>query len=346
MPSPTALHRAFAVAAAAACLMAGALLGLWGPALPQARAAAAVAVDQSGGYAAKMLEKIVTVWAPPPALKGDFVVQVKVRVDGRGAVTDCTPVRASGMEALDISACGAVRQGGGYGTPPYAQPLDVHLAFWTGTPKGKPRVTAPSSEEALRAEVRARTKAEAALSDARAAAAEARARERAEALAQGRAASASAPAAPPLPPAPAAPDKAGRPALSKTEDRNTAPAAAQDAPAPAAPAPAAASARKSAADTERSDAAARRRYLRAVSWRLREHIVIPAETAPGEYRVPVRLEVDPQTGAIKDFSVLQDTGDKLLDRYVRLGIRRAGSVPPPPPGLGGRLELTLVLRRP
>ena len=186
MPSPIFTHQRCAVVAAFACLWAGVLSPLCapGPLLPQAQAAAGAALDQGDGYGAKMLEKIVAVWAPPPALKGDFIVRLRVRVDAKGAVTDCVPLRSSGMEALDISACGAVRQGGGYGVPPYAQPLEVQLAFWTGTPKGKPRLTAPSSEEALRAEVRARTEAEAAISDARAAAAEDRAREKAEELAR------------------------------------------------------------------------------------------------------------------------------------------------------------------
>ena len=177
MPSPIFTHQRCAVVAAFACLWAGVLSPLCapGPLLPQAQAAAGAALDQGDGYGAKMLEKIVAVWAPPPALKGFH--SPFARAGGRkGAVTDCVPLRSSGMEALDISACGAVRQGGGYGVPPYAQPLEVQLAFWTGTPKGKPRLTAPSSEEALRAEVRARTKAEAAISDARAAAAEDRPR--------------------------------------------------------------------------------------------------------------------------------------------------------------------------
>ena len=340
MPSPIFTHQRCAVVAAFACLWAGVLSPLCapGPLLPQAQAAAGAALDQGDGYGAKMLEKIVAVWAPPPALKGDFIVRLRVRVDAKGAVTDCVPLRSSGMEALDISACGAVRQGGGYGVPPYAQPLEVQLAFWTGTPKGKPRLTAPSSEEALRAEVRARTKAEAAISDARAAAAEDRAREKAEelarqtagaAVAQPPAAAAQQPAPSVLPAAPF-PAAAGRPVTPAAEPRQHAvPAVQADKTAGSAP-----------------DKAALQRYTRAVSRRLREHIVIPAETAPGEYRVPLRLEVDSQSGEIKDFTVLRDTGDKLLDRYIRLGIRRAGSVPPPPQGQGGRLEFTLVLLRP
>ena len=56
-----------------------------------------------------MLEELMAVWTLPPALKGDFIVRLHVRVDAKGAVTDYVPLRSSGTEALDISACGAVR---------------------------------------------------------------------------------------------------------------------------------------------------------------------------------------------------------------------------------------------
>ena len=143
-------------------------------------AAALATADASGGYAGKMLDKIVDIWAPPPALKGDFQVQLEVGVDGKGHVLRCTPVRASGMEALDSSACGAVRQIGSFGKTPHEKPLEVHLSFWTGTPKGKTRNQIPDDAESLRLEERARVKAEAAMSDNMAAGAEERARQRAE----------------------------------------------------------------------------------------------------------------------------------------------------------------------
>lgn len=127
-------------------------------------AASAASADQST-YAGNMLDKIIEIWAPPPALKSDFRVRLKVTVNGRGQVEDCKPVKSSGLEAFDSSVCGAVRQIGSFGTPPYGAPMDVHLTFWNGTPKGKPKPETLSSEEALRAEVKARNKAEAALGD-------------------------------------------------------------------------------------------------------------------------------------------------------------------------------------
>ena len=143
-------------------------------------AAAMATADASGGYAGKMLDKIVDIWAPPPALKGDFQVLLKVGLDGQGHVLNCSPVRPSGMEALDSSACGAVRQIGSFGRTPYEKPLEVHLSFWTGTPKGKTRNQIPDDAESLRLEEQARVKAEAAMSDNMAAGAEERARQRAE----------------------------------------------------------------------------------------------------------------------------------------------------------------------
>ena len=146
----------------------------------EALAAAMSTADAAGGYAGKMLDKIVDIWAPPPALKGDFQVQLKVDVDGKGKVQNCTPVRPSGMEALDSSACGAVRQIGSFGKTPQEKPLEVHLSFWTGTPRGKARNQIPDDAESLRLEERARIKAEAAMSDNLAAGTEERARQRAE----------------------------------------------------------------------------------------------------------------------------------------------------------------------
>ena len=127
-------------------------------AVPAAGASLAAA-DQNGGYSGKVLDKVIAVWAPPPALKGEFEVRLKVSLDGQGKVLNCAPTKASGMEALDSSACGAVRQAAPFGTPPYGMPLDVHLAFWTGMPKGKAKTETLSNEEAMRAEVLARDKA-------------------------------------------------------------------------------------------------------------------------------------------------------------------------------------------
>lgn len=362
-------------------------------------AASAASADQSA-YAGNMLDKIIEIWAPPPALKSDFRVRLKVTVNGRGQVEDCKPVKSSGLEAFDSSVCGAVRQIGSFGTPPYGAPMDVHLTFWNGTPKGKPKAETLSSEEALRAEVKARNKAEAALGDTRAEAAEDRARERAEAIA--RANGKDAPEVRPAPVAPAPAPKASAeskkrgakaPASAQADNapatqligRSSPTAAEQAAPAAkekparqvdnlptygdpdmaaassAAPAQAQAKTDAAPAPSGRAAVAApgptasgatasgasgvdRVKYRRDATRQIRDVILIPAETEPGEYQTRLRLTISPQ-GEITDFKVISPTGDKLLDKYVQRGIRRAGSLPPPPAELGGTLDITLTLVR-
>ena len=362
-------------------------------------AASAASADQSA-YAGNMLDKIIEIWAPPPALKSDFRVRLKVTVNGRGQVEDCKPVKSSGLEAFDSSVCGAVRQIGSFGTPPYGAPMDVHLTFWNGTPKGKPKAETLSSEEALRAEVKARNKAEAALGDTRAEAAEDRARERAEAIA--RANGKDAPEVRPAPVAPAPAPKASAeskkrgakaPASAQADNapatqligRSSPTAAEQAAPAakekparqvdnlptygdpdmaaasPAAPAQAQAKTDAAPALSGRAAVAApgptasgatasgasgvdRVKYRRDATRQIRDVILVPAETEPGEYQTRLRLTISPQ-GEITDFKVISPTGDKLLDKYVQRGIRRAGSLPPPPAELGGTLDITLTLVR-
>ena len=394
------------------CLVA---VALYSATVVGAFAASAASADQST-YAGNMLDKLIEIWAPPPALKSDFRVRIKVSINSHGQVEACKPVKSSGLEAFDSSVCGAVRQIGSFGTPPYGAPTDIHLTFWNGTPKGKAKPEALSSEEALRAEVKARSKAEAAMGDTRAEAAEDRARERAEAVAKAGGKDVpemrTAPVAPlgaqkaddknkktatnsqrqaaglnnessratqlmgsvgqPAEPKAARPKKNpqadgqsrkpadnlptyGDPAFGAQGDNGEAgethqaapvrqqtaqPAEAQ--PAPQAPAQAAP---KVEAHTKPADHAAdRTKYRRDVIRQLRDNVVIPAETEPGEYQTKLRLTISPQ-GEITDFTVITPTGDKLLDKYVQRGIRRASSLPPPPAEVGGTLDITLTLVR-
>ena len=87
-----------------------------------------------------------------------------------------------------------------------------------------------------------------------------------------------------------------------------------------------------------------RRYFSNVVWKLRNAIFIPVETRPGTYRVTVRLDVD-TAGNIKQYDIVSGSGDERLDKYVRQGVKRAGSIPPPPAGLGETLNVTLTLTR-
>jgi outer membrane biosynthesis protein TonB len=181
-----------------------------------ASGAALASADLNDGYSGKVLDKVCQVWAPPPALKGDFKVHLTVSLDEQGKVVNCVPSKSSGMEALDISACGAVRQVGNFGTPPYNAPLDVYLTFWTGVPKGKAKAITPTSEEAMRAEVMARTKAEQLMREQQADAAEERAKERARSVAE--ASGRELPDVRPAPVAPPARTTAASPEADKKKD--------------------------------------------------------------------------------------------------------------------------------
>ena len=258
----------------AACAALLALLGATG--MPHA--AAVMAADQQDGYAGAMLEKVCERWSPP-AIKNDVFLRVRVSLDGRGRVLSCDPVRASGYPALDISACEAVKATESYGTPPYSMPIDVYLAFWTGTPRAK---SAPAAAQPQTARM-------------------------------------------PAAPAAAAPQETPAAHQGITPSPASVPATssgiAQDAYGPQF-----------------------KRYFSNVVWKLRNAIFIPVESKPGTYRVTVRLDVD-TAGNIKHYDIVSGSGDERLDKYVRQGIKRAGSIPPPPAGLGTTMDVTLTLTR-
>lgn len=275
----------------------------------ESHAAAVMAADQQDGYAGSMLEKVGRLWSPPE-IGRTASARVRVSVDGRGRLVTCAVAKASGYPALDASACAAVRQIGDFGMPPYGMPIDVHLSFWTGTP------------HAGRAGDAASPAAPAAPAQA--------------AAAPAKAAPAQAPAPAPAPqkaPAPAAPAATG--------------AAAGAATAAATPPPASAPAAQPAAITgqaQDSYGPKYRKYFSNVVWKLRNAIIIPAEIRPGTYKVTVRLDVD-AAGNMKSQDILVGSGDARLDRNVLRGLKRAGSVPPPPEGLGHTLDVTLSLKR-
>lgn len=102
-----------------------------------ASAAAIAAADHQEGYAGVVLGKLCEIWTPP-ADTGNRMVRVRISVNGDGSVLGCTPTQRSGTPALDNSVCEAARKLGKLETPPYAMPIDVHLAFWSGTPRRAP----------------------------------------------------------------------------------------------------------------------------------------------------------------------------------------------------------------
>lgn len=86
------------------------------------------------------------------------------------------------------------------------------------------------------------------------------------------------------------------------------------------------------------------KYLTRARRALRNSIYIPQQTRPGVYEVATQIKID-KAGKILDSAITKGSGDKLLDKYVLQGLRRAGSVPKPPEGIGDTLNMTFTLTR-
>ncbi|MDR2744647.1 MAG: TonB family protein [Desulfovibrio sp.] len=308
-------------------------------------------VDVNEGYGTKILNRLNAVWAPPN-LKGDFKLRMKIAVDGEGKVRECAIVKSSGVEALDTSACGAVRQINKFDIPPYGVPCEVYVSYWTGLPRGNTKELPPDPMEALRAEMIERDKAERAAGKQRADAVEERAREKAEQAA--RRTGKPVPEARPLPVTPPvtqrgnkAAEQGSAAALTPEELRLDMPGKAGNTPPQLRPpartgqeAPPAAPARPAQATSGKTT----EKYVSNINWLLLKAIIIPAETKPGVYYATVRLHIN-SDGSVAKCEIVKETGDGLLDKYVLRGIRRAGNLPPPPPAFGNPVELTFKLRR-
>ncbi|MDO5484400.1 MAG: TonB C-terminal domain-containing protein, partial [Desulfovibrionaceae bacterium] len=100
---------------ARALVLTGCLAGSLAVAGPANAASVAVA-DAGGGYSGKVLEKVIAVWAPPKSLKGEHSLAVRATIDESGKLQNCTTTRKSGLDALDVSACAAVRKAAPFGT--------------------------------------------------------------------------------------------------------------------------------------------------------------------------------------------------------------------------------------
>ena len=316
--------------------------------------ASMAAADINEGYGNRILNRLNAVWAPPN-LKGDFALRMKIAVDGEGKVRECAIVKSSGVEVLDTSACGAVRQINKFDVPPYSVPCEVYVSYWTGLPRGNVRELLPDPLEALRAEMIERDKAERASGKQRADAAEERAREKAEQAA--RRTGKLLPEAQPLPTARPTERQPGH----KTAERDVAPALTPDelrlempagkaggTPPSAPPSPSRAGQKAPpvvpAAPAQATFGEKMKKYVSNIHWHLLNAILIPAETKPGVYYATVRLHINPD-GSVAEYGLVRDTGDGLLDKYVLRGMRRAGNLPPPPPAFDNPVELTFKLRR-
>lgn len=157
---------------------------------------------------------------------------------------------------------------------------------------------------------------------------------------KGKSAAAPAPTAPAAAPAPA---PAAAPADSHAQAAALAAATATGAGTATAAAARPATASSSARAQDKYDSRFQK-YISSVVWKLRNAMYIPAQTKPGTYHATAQVRLN-SAGKILDESILKGSGDALLDKYVLQGIRRAGSVAPPPAGLGDTLDLTFTLTR-
>lgn len=155
-------------------------------------------------------------------------------------------------------------------------------------------------------------------------------------------------AAAPAPTAPAAPPvQASAPAAAPADSHAQAAALAAATATGGATATAAASKPATASSSARAQDkydSRFQKYISTVVWKLRNSMYIPAQTKPGTYHATAQVRLN-SAGKILDESILKGSGDALLDKYVLQGIRRAGSVAPPPAGLGDTLDLTFTLTR-
>lgn len=345
-------------------------------------------VGQDDGYSGRVLDRITSKWNPPPQLKGNLKLKIILSVDGDGNLIDCKVQKRSGLDALDVSACGAASQASPFGPPPYGMPASLYFTFWSGGINAIPPESEPGKFNAFYAE-RAANDARAANERARAAAeaaaksagkkmknapalknnAEKARPEKAESGKMSEAPKAmtgknaaelpepkmSVPVASQPKKVAAEVKKTSEPAEGKkTQTAENAKPAASPASkdgAPARPQPAEAATPSgpeiivNATPPDKSiDDAKYSKYLRRITWDLRNSMFVPAETMPGKYYATVKISCDKQ-GKILSSDLIKGTGDAIMDKYVMAGIKRAKRIVPPPPGYGNTFELIFSLVR-
>lgn len=101
---------------------------------------------------------------------------------------------------------------------------------------------------------------------------------------------------------------------------------------------------KSSSQAETTATAEKRKYLDSITRQIRNSVYIPAESPKGTYHPVARIKID-QQGKILDSSIVKSSGDKLVDKYLLQGIKRASKVIPPPAGINKELDLTFSLVR-
>ncbi len=298
-------------------------------------AATAVAVDTDGGYASAVLAKVLNKWEPP-ALRGNYSVQIKVSLDGTGKVKNCVPVRPSSLEVFDQVACSAVYAAQPFGKTSYEAPLDVYLAFQLRENSPLSGNYGVSDADAMRAEVTARTRVERDLAANMADATEQRARERAMAAAKSQGKT-----LPEVHPAPVDPPKAKTSSQGKNSTQ-VLPSYGEDVgdkrrqqktqTGPAKIESQMASAEPKTLDPAQRMALRRDKYTSLLSRSLTRIIRFPKKLPAGTYAVVMRVVVDAK-GKILENAVIQSSGNAEADKAILQSVKVARTVPAPPAGL-------------
>ena len=309
-------------------------------------AAAAVAVDTEGGYASEVLAKVLSKWNPP-ALRGNYSVQIKVSLDGSGRVNACVPVRPSAIEAFDQVACSAVYKAQPFGKTSYEAPLDIYLAFQLRENVPPASTLRPSDADAMRAEVSARTRLERDLAANLADATEQRARERALAAARSRGQT--------LPEVHAAPvdkkadmsvPKEKKPALSAQGPRGQGLPSYGEYGAARAPKTDKPQTPKTEQpqDLATRQALRREKYIKLLTQSLGRIIFLPKHLPAGNYAMLMQVVVDAK-GRILDNSMLKSSGNAEADKAMLHCVKVARTVPAPPTGLDTVFQVPLTVTK-
>lgn len=303
-----------------------------------AHCAAIATAGQDDGYSGRILDKIAAKWKPPKQLVGSHRLKLILSIDGEGELMDCKVLKASGLDALDVSACAAARAAAPFGSPPYGMPATVHFSFWSGGLDSR----VPVHED--KAHVNP-IHAQMAADNARFANERAQARAEAAAKSSGKKLNADAQKNTPEAKKNANPEKQSHAGALPQEKKKEAQIASQNLEntRPASHELVKAQTAKTTAPVNDSTSPLER-YLSRITWNLRNAMYVPAQAKPGTYHATVQIDCDAK-GQILSSDLIKSSGDPLVDKYVMQGIKRAKKILPPPPEAGNKFDLTFTLVR-
>lgn len=276
-----------------------------------AQGAAIAAADQAGGYGDQVLEKVARYWAPP-ADPVNRKVRVRISIDHEGKLVRCEPVGSSASAAMDKAACGAVREAGSFGPPPYGLPIVVAMSFWTGKPGGHEPEAAPAPAAVPVPPAPAKAEAEAST--------------------PGAIAKVEVPKAAPAKEAPKAAPVKEAPKVAPVKEAPKTAASKETHKAPAL---------KEPAKSESGDA----QYVDSVMAKISPNVVLPGKLPDGKYTVIAMVRVDAR-GVITQVSLHRSSGNGDLDSAIMRAVTKTAKVTPPPNKGTKDLSLTFVVQKP